>query len=122
MEGRPGVRLFHPGGGAVEPRVTHWPQGQPLPDERALRAALSSEGLAPYAWGNPPGDRYAAHSHPYVKVLYCLEGSIVFHLPGQDVELRPGDRLDLPAGLEHSATVGSEGVVCLEAHRTRVTG
>ena len=28
-----------------------------------------------------------------------------------------GYRLDLPAGVEHDAVVGPEGVVCLEAHR-----
>jgi hypothetical protein len=28
----------------------------------------------------------------------------------------PGDRLDLPAGVRHSAIVGPQGVTCLEAH------
>jgi hypothetical protein len=31
------------------------------------------------------------------------------------VTLVPGDRLDLPAGVGHSATVGPDGVECLEA-------
>jgi quercetin dioxygenase-like cupin family protein len=101
-------------------RLTRWQSGPP-PDERAARAQLSTEGLAPYAWGNPPGDVYPTHRHGYHKIVLCLSGSIVFELPatGELVELHPGDRLDLPAGLEHSATVGPEGVVCLEAHRTR---
>ena len=30
-----------------------------------------------------------------------------------------GDRLELPAGVAHNASVGPEGVVCLEAHRQR---
>ncbi|MDQ7030941.1 MAG: hypothetical protein Q9O62_14800 [Ardenticatenia bacterium] len=48
-----------------------------------------------------------------------VRGSITFHLPesGEDLTLGPGDRLDLPAGIRHAATVGPEGVVCLEAHR-----
>ncbi|HEV8193806.1 MAG TPA: hypothetical protein VGP82_20325 [Ktedonobacterales bacterium] len=29
----------------------------------------------------------------------------------------PGDRLDLPAGVTYEATVGPEGVTCLEARR-----
>jgi quercetin dioxygenase-like cupin family protein len=105
----------------LRPKVTRWPADRPAPDERKLRALLSGENVAPYAWGNPPGDRYAAHHHPYHKILYCLTGSIVFELPslGEAVELRPGDRLDLPPHVEHAALVGPEGVVCLEAHRPR---
>lgn len=39
----------------------------------------------------------------------------MFHLPGGDITLRPGDRLDVPPGTEHAATVGPEGVECVEA-------
>jgi hypothetical protein len=31
--------------------------------------------------------------------------------------MKPGDRLDLPARTLHAATVGPEGVTCLEAAR-----
>jgi hypothetical protein len=34
----------------------------------------------------------------------------------QDVRLEVGERLDLPAGTTHAATVGAAGVTCLEAH------
>jgi|SRR5919201_1814579 quercetin dioxygenase-like cupin family protein len=103
-------------------RLTPWQRDRPPPDERAARALLSAENLAPYAWGNPAHDRYPSHRHPYHKVLLCLTGSIRFDLPelGRSVELRPGDRLDLPPDVLHAALVGPEGVVCLEAHRTRV--
>jgi uncharacterized protein YjlB len=79
---------------------------------------LRAEGLDPGAWSNGPGDRYAAHEHAYDKVLVCERGSIRFGLPdrGEAVDLRAGDRLDLPAGTRHDATVGGAGVTCLEAH------
>jgi len=32
-----------------------------------------------------------------------------------DFELRPGDRLDVDPGTPHGATVGPEGVTCVEA-------
>ena len=103
------------------PTVTRWPADEQAPDERRLRALLSAENVAPYAWGNPPGDRYVAHRHPYHKTLYCLSGSIAFELSelGEMVDLKPGDRLDLPPQVLHAANVGPEGVVCLEAHRPR---
>jgi quercetin dioxygenase-like cupin family protein len=101
----------------MQPRVTPWP-GPDEPDEQALRRALAREGLAPLVWGNAPGERYPVHEHAYHKVIYVVNGSIRFDLPGgESLELGAGDRLDLPAGVPHGALVGSAGVLCLEAHR-----
>ena len=74
--------------------------------------------LAAHEWSNGPGDTYAPHSHGYDKVLVATSGSIVFHLIdlGRDVTLDSGERLELPAGTVHGATVGPSGVRCLEAH------
>jgi quercetin dioxygenase-like cupin family protein len=96
------------------PRVTHWEAGG-LPDDEAVLARMSAEGLRPHGWGNEPGDRYGWHNHEYHKVLYCVQGSITFHVLGADLLLRQGDRLDLPPGAPHAATVGPDGVRCLEA-------
>jgi len=85
---------------------------------RSLEERLALEGLDASSWGNAPGDTYAAHSHPYDKVLVAASGAITFHLTelGRDVELRAGDRLELPAGTMHGATVSGAEVRCLEAH------
>jgi mannose-6-phosphate isomerase-like protein (cupin superfamily) len=83
-----------------------------------LEVSLSEEGLTePSWWSNAPGDTYGWHDHPYHKVLFCSEGSIVFHTRDGDVELGPGDRLDIGPGTEHAATVGPNGVTCVEARR-----
>jgi quercetin dioxygenase-like cupin family protein len=86
--------------------------------QRDLRARLAADGLAASEWANGPGDTYAAHRHGYDKVLVAEEGSITFHLVElrRDVELHAGERLELPAGTLHGATVGAAGVRCLEAH------
>jgi hypothetical protein len=81
-------------------------------------AVFEIEGCsAPRSWGNAPGDRYGRHDHAYHKVLFCLAGSIVFHIDGGDIELTAGDRLDLEPGTSHAATVGPEGCECIEASR-----
>lgn len=84
----------------------------------SLTARLRDLGLQPSAWANGPGDRYAVHRHDYDKVIVVERGSIRFGLAatGDAVELEVGDRLDLPAGTDHDALVGSDGVACLEAH------
>jgi hypothetical protein len=79
---------------------------------------MTDEGLNPYSWSNDPHDVYAAHSHAYNKVIYVVQGSITFGLPGSGeyFTLKAGDRLDLPwAWL--TSSFGASGVVCLEAHK-----
>jgi quercetin dioxygenase-like cupin family protein len=100
-------------------RTEKWNQKNP-PSEDLIQQRLDAEGLTYYKWSNAPGDIYAAHTHPYHKIIYVLKGSITFGLPGlgEQVTLEAGDRLDLPPGTVHDALVGPEGVVCLEAHLT----
>lgn len=98
--------------------LTPWPHPSP-PTREDLEALLRAERLSPSWWSNGAGGRYAPHSHNYHKVLYCVRGSIRFTLEdtGRTIDLRPGDRLDLPPGAVHSAVVGREGVTCVEAAR-----
>jgi quercetin dioxygenase-like cupin family protein len=90
-----------------------------MPTFDELMSTLRTEASGCYSWSNGPGDRYAAHTHNYEKVLYCVDGSITFNLEteGRQLELKPGDRMVLPAGTVHSALVGSHGCTCIEGHR-----
>ena len=99
------------------PRVTPWADSA-LPTESRLMQLCVEQNLHPYQWSNGPHDTYAAHSHSYDKVIYVVRGSITFGLSelGEQLTLKAGDRLDLPAGTVHDAVVGAQGVVCLEAH------
>ncbi len=101
----------------MEIAVTAWGDSAP-PGEESVRQRMAREGLRAYAWSNGPGDTYPPHTHAYHKVIYVARGSITFGLPelGRLLELRAGDRLDLPAGTLHNAVVGPAGVLCYEAH------
>ena len=85
--------------------------------EDALAAFVAEGCSPPRLWGNGSGDRYSEHVHGYHKVLFCLAGSIVFHVDGENVGLTAGDRLDLEPGTIHAATVGPGGCECIEASR-----
>lgn len=100
-----------------EVKMTRW-NGSPSPSVQDVEKSLAGAGLTFYAWSNAPGERYSAHNHAYDKVLYCLRGSITFDLPQNNasIELRAGDRLELPKETLHSAVVGNQGVLCCEAH------
>ncbi len=88
-------------------------------DMQQMMRKLEGEATGCYSWSNGPGDRYAAHSHSYEKVLYCVEGSITFRLEeeGRDLELHPGDRMVLLPGTVQSARVGPSGCMCIEGRR-----
>ena len=67
-----------------------------------MRSALRRRGCsAPRSWGNGPGDRYGLARPRRPKVLFCLDGSIVFHTDDGDVEL-DGRRSTRPAA-RHAA-------------------
>jgi quercetin dioxygenase-like cupin family protein len=87
-----------------------------------IEKAFEDEGLSPHSWSNHANYRYAAHAHDYDKILYCVQGDVTFHLSDGDVVLHPGQRIEIPAGIRHAATVGPDGVECMEApkyHRRR---
>ena len=50
--------------------------------ESDLRAQFAGEGLNPERWSNGPHAVYAAHEHPYAKVLMVVSGSITFTVAG----------------------------------------
>jgi quercetin dioxygenase-like cupin family protein len=103
----------------VEALVTPWSSVEP-PSHAAIERLLREEGLSPITWDARPREMHVSHAHPCTNVLYCVRGSIRFTLDdtGQSIDLSPGDRLTLPAGTAHSATVGPEGVTCIEACRS----
>ena len=81
----------------------------------SVEQRLRAEADHCYQWRNGPGAVYAVHDHPYRKILYVDQGSITFEPAGKPaIVMRPGDRLELPAGTPHGAVVGAEGVTCWE--------
>ncbi len=84
-----------------------------------LEKDLSSQGYTLHSWSNQAGFWYPVHDHPYHKIIVVLKGSIGFYLPGEkrEVKMKAGDRLELPPHTEHSASVGADGVTCLEGQK-----
>jgi hypothetical protein len=85
-------------------------------DRSAALAAFAADGAGePREWSSGPRDRFGWHEHAEPKILFCLDGAIVFHTDNGDVHPEAGDRLDLKAHARHAATVGPVGCTCIEA-------
>jgi quercetin dioxygenase-like cupin family protein len=83
--------------------------------DNGVEARLRAEADLCYEWSAGPGADYAVHDHPFRKILYVARGSITFTPAGRPpIEMRAGDRLELPAGTAHGALVGPDGVTCWE--------
>ena len=46
----------------------------------------------------PPGFGPPAHKHPGTETVYVLEGTLTYHIDGQDHEGKPGSVFHIPAG------------------------
>jgi len=63
-----------------------------------------------YTWSDPPGAFYDWHTHRYDEIRWVLEGEILIGTKDGEYLLKPGDVMEVPAGTEHWAKVGNEGV------------
>jgi quercetin dioxygenase-like cupin family protein len=80
-------------------------------------ADLEAEGLTVAEWTDEPSTHYPPHAHRRDEVLVVLDGSMTMVVEGIERRLGPGDRLELPAGARHTATVGPAGARYLVGRR-----
>lgn len=71
----------------------------------SLRGYLEKNGWTVQTWQDPAGTHHPPHQHPYSHRVYVESGTIEFRVQNDRFRLQPGDTLDLPARVEHSATV-----------------
>jgi quercetin dioxygenase-like cupin family protein len=77
--------------------------------ERCMKT-LEDEGFnSVFEWTDPARTEYPEHEHKGKVALYVTDGSITFDFEGTIKVLKPGDRLDVPVGALHTATVGDRG-------------
>ena len=74
-------------------------------------AALEAAGLTPNRWSASAGYAFARHAHPLTKRLFVLRGEISVN----DDLVTAGEGIRIPAGTEHEAFAGPDGVECVEA-------
>jgi quercetin dioxygenase-like cupin family protein len=86
--------------------------------EDALRRKLESAGYLVARCTYPPGTTLPDHMHDLDKIDAVVSGRFRMVVAGHLAVLGPGDWVEVPRGVRHSATViGDEPVVGLDAMR-----
>ena len=101
------------------PEVERWDEEDDGPvTERRLLEALEERGYSVSRHVYPPGTRFPPHTHDVDKIDAVVSGRFRVALEGEDVVLGPGDAVEVPRGVEHTAeVVGDEPVVSLDGAR-----
>jgi quercetin dioxygenase-like cupin family protein len=86
--------------------------------EAAMRRKLEAAGYLVARYTYPPGTTFPEHTHDVDKIDAVLSGRFRLIVSGHLAVLGPGDWIEIPRGVRHSATVlGDEEVVSLDAVR-----
>ncbi len=97
--------------------ITRW-QAPVIPNREQARLIFLSEGLQPLEEVYPAQTSVQAHRHPFDEIRMILEGELLLNISGNQVLLRPGDRIMIPSNTRHETKAhGSENCVSLFAHR-----
>ena len=99
-------------------RLERWEASDgPLTEKRMMRL-LEQEGYEVAAWSYREGTVFSEHEHAHDKCDAVLEGTLRITVAGTAHDLKPGDRLYLPAGTRHRAEVlGRRTVLSLDGTR-----
>jgi quercetin dioxygenase-like cupin family protein len=102
----------------VKPRLETWTEDDGPMTEKRVMGLLEREGYEVVVYAYREGTVFDEHSHPQDKCDAVIEGFFRIVAGGEVFEMKPGDRLYIPAGTPHTAeVVGRHTVVSLDATR-----
>lgn len=96
--------------------VHRWSSADGEPSESALRRKLEARGYRVARYVYEPGTVFPDHTHGADKIDAVVSGRFRLVIGGHLAVLGPGDWVEVPRGVVHSATVlGDEPVISLDA-------
>jgi quercetin dioxygenase-like cupin family protein len=99
-------------------RLVSWEEEDGPMTEKRLMGVLEREGYEVAVYAYRSGTAFPEHEHAQEKCDAVVEGFLRIKVGETVYDLRPGDRLYLPAGTRHAAEViGRKTVVSLDGTR-----
>jgi len=97
--------------------VTRW-QAPVLPTPEQIKMIFMSEGLQPEEESLEAKTVIHDHRHPFDEIRVVMSGALFMNISGNQILLRAGDRIDIPANTRHSkSTEGDDRCLCIVASR-----
>lgn len=97
--------------------VTRW-QAPRLPQKSQIIMMFEAEGLEPMEETLQAGQGIQDHRHPFDEVRMVADGQLLLDIAGNQMLLRPGDKVVIPANTKHSKRAeGSDPCVCICANQ-----
>ena len=97
--------------------MTRW-QATLTPTPEQIRMILQDEGLDPFDEIFEAEIKVPDHRHPFTEVRVVLQGELLTNVAGNQVLLRAGDRIEIPANTRHSYNVqGTGSCFCICAQK-----
>ncbi|CAH8478221.1 unnamed protein product [Heterobilharzia americana] len=98
-------------------RVYHWDESVDGPlSLQSMLKKLKAEGCSCTNYKFSPGTNFPVHTHQENKMDCIVSGQLSFTMFGKEIILGPGDRLEVPRNVPHSAhVVGNKPVVFVDA-------
>lgn len=97
--------------------VRRW-QAPVVPVKDQIVKMFEMEGLEPFEETFPEGAEIQNHKHPFDEVRMVAEGELLLNVAGNQLLLRPGDRIVIPSNTKHSKKVqGTAECVCICAKK-----
>lgn len=84
--------------------IYRW-QSSVIPGQDQIRLFFEREGLVPEKEVYQPKEKVAKHQHPLDEIRMVCSGQIIFNIAGNQLLLRPGDRIVIPSNTWHSKKV-----------------
>lgn len=80
--------------------ISRW-QAEIIPNREQIIALFNAEMLNPTEEVFLPQQKIQEHRHPFCEVRMIVDGELLFNISGNQILLRPGDRVEIPANTKH---------------------
>ena len=79
-------------------------------EKEKYKKQLAAEGFKHvFEWTDAPDTEYKEHAHKDRVSFFLVEGGLSMTLGGKTIIIQVGERMDVPVGVKHTATIGPHG-------------
>lgn len=90
-----------------------------MPSKEQIKLIFVAEGLEPKEEEYPAHGKVVEHRHPFDEIRMVVAGEMLINVSGNQLLLRPGDRIEIPSNTRHETVArGEESCLCVIAERT----